>query len=281
VEQHNDLQRQLLAVQVEARRAQAEAQEVDRKRAAGEKSVKENQAQLQSALEKSTETEKHLNEALSRLQAAQAQNASLEKSLAEETKRAETALTPVRPARERTRQPGMELVRLLEPEGEYTLPPLLKGATVRLMGQIKTLKVASLNGGSALEILQLRAQEILFLGAINDGSRVTLQVPQARLVIPEISGKSRVDIRNLAGRVSIERINGESLVSITAKEVDLPGSVTGMSSISATITREGRLHFKELQGNSKLSWKKQYFNDPRPQISEGILSQGAQFNEIK
>src|SRR5205807_1722480 len=97
--------------------------------------------------------------------------------------------------------------------GEYTVKPLARGKEIELIGVIKTLTIAGLSERSAIDATKLVADEIIFTGNVNGGSKVTL-------------GKTRT--------LHTREVNDASVLDASAseaREVIVAGSVNSGSTV--------------------------------------------------
>jgi len=134
-----------------------------------------------------------------------------------------------------------ETIRLKDPDGEYTVATLNNGDKAVLVGTIKTLKIAGLNEKSELDASLLEAEEIIFTGNINGGSKVTL-------------GKTQ--------KLTILDVNGPQ------------------TQITVTLTRDGTLKFRRLNGGVRLQYAKAERTDPPLRIERGEVAPQAEFREL-
>ncbi len=177
---------------------------------------------------------------------------------------------------------GFELVRLDRPAEAHNLPPLNNGTKIKLVGRVRTLRIEGLNGGSALDASELKADEIELTGNVNAGAQVRLNAPGGTVRIPDINGDSWVQIDAPDGKVTVGHVNGQANVTITAKEVEFRESITGPGSrVAVTLSRAGWLKYKEIQGGARVSLKKSSPRDPEPRIEAGKVRDGSEFRRVK
>src|SRR5262249_53375648 len=105
------------------------------------------------------------------------------------------------------------LTKINDPDGEFVQPTINGGKTIVLLGVVKTLKIAGLNEKSTLDATRLEAEEIIFTGHINGGSKALLGKSQ-RLTVRDINDRSTLDASSLG-----------------AKLIDVDGAINGISSI--------------------------------------------------
>jgi hypothetical protein len=113
------------------------------------------------------------------------------------------------------------LTKINDPQGEFVQPTINGGKTIVLLGVVKTLKIAGLNERSTLDATRLEAQEIVFTGHINGGSKAILGKGQ-RLTVHDVNDRSTLDAPELGAKVihMDGGINGNSTIKLHA-----PGGV--------------------------------------------------------
>jgi hypothetical protein len=155
---------------------------------------------------------------------------------------------------------GDDLIKLNDPGGEFTLKPMHKGMRIELIGKIKTLNIAAVNDRSVLDVSGLVAEEIIFTGNINSGSKVLLG--QARtLKIRAVNDRSLLDASALEARdIHLEgAVNSGSTVKLHALKgsVEFFGEVNDRSQIDIAAPG-GKVVFKSrgdsvINGDAKLT----------------------------
>jgi hypothetical protein len=182
--------------------------------------------------------------------------------------------------------------RILDrPMGQYALEALHSGASVKLRGRVKTLKVQSVDGGSTLDASELEAKEIVVTGSISGRSTVLLHAPGGSVkVLEAINGESIVEVRAPGGRVTVGKpaarsgaiINGESQVGITGRVVTLLGGLNGtFTHVTVTLSRGGRLEAGAINGRSRLDYRLENRGDPAPFVQAGPVQPGATLRRIE
>ncbi len=194
---------------------------------------------------------------------------------------------------------GDDLIKLNDSEGEYSVPTLNRGRQLKLIGIIKTLKVAGGNDGSILDAADLEAVEIVFTGNLNSGSKAILGKAQS-LKIRDINDKSTLDASTLAAReivlqgavnggstvkldaangsvVFLGDINGDGQLTIVAKDVEFRGAINGgQTQVDVTLTKNGSLKLTRVNGGVRLNYSKANANDPEPRVQLGAIDARAQ-----
>jgi hypothetical protein len=253
----------------EARSANAGRTSAEKKLRVAEKKLGETEKQL-------TTTQQGLADALAQQKVSGEQLARIAEQFLE-LKADFAALQALR----QPRDPPTTTRTINVPNMIYKLQPLVNGAGLKLVGQAKTLQIMAVGNNSFLDASELRVQEIIVVGAINDGARVRLSAPEGRITIPEISGRATVEIRAPNGTVVIRVINGDAQVTMTGKDIDFADFIDGdRTQVTATVTNDGRLHFQDLRGSSRLHWKKDRPTDREPTIEKGTVKPPAEFRKL-
>jgi hypothetical protein len=265
------------AAQEQARLAKAEHSAILQKLAAAEKSAADVVAQLQ-ILEKQAAAEKERAEKLERekkdLLAEIASLQAFKDSLPPKDggKRVDAKIKIIADGVLRT-------IAIDKVDGEYRLPVLNKGAVVKLVGKVKTLRVEYVTGAT-LDASELSAGDIAFVSGINNGAQVKLK-GLTSVTVPFIDTRSDVDIACPGGRVQIGWINGSAQVSLVARDFLLRDFLDGKdSTVTATLTKAGHFQFREIRGKSRFLWKKALDTDPEVEFKQGIIRAPAEFRQL-
>jgi hypothetical protein len=197
-----------------------------------------------------------------------------------------------------------ETVRLKDPDGEYTVNTLNQGSKAVLVGTIKTLKIAGLNEKSELDATLLEADEVVFTGNINSGSRVLLGKTRS-LKVRDVNGQSLLDataasadVVRLEGALSsgstvkvqaaggsvelLGDVNGEIKLEIHARDVTFRGAVNGpQTQVAVTLSKDGSLKFRRVNGGVRFLYGKAAPGDPPLRIERGEVAPQAQFSELR
>jgi hypothetical protein len=176
------------------------------------------------------------------------------------------------------------------PAGKYTLEALRNHAVVKLRGRVHTLYVQSVDGGSVLDARELDAAIIVVSRPINGRSTVRLHAPGGSVTfLGEVKGQSTVEVRAPGGQVHFGKdrqdrasiINGESQVAITGRAVELRGTINGTRThVVVALTRGGRLTVGQLNGRSRLDYRRQNPGDPAPFVHAGLIQPGAALRKV-
>ncbi len=183
------------------------------------------------------------------------------------------------------RPPMMQngVLELNQPNGEFRLPSLNQGKALRIVGQIKTLRLSSFNDGASLDATGLRVETIILDGSVNSRSSLKLAAPKGRVHLRgSVNGESTVAIDAPDGVVilsgplgsnhDVDIVNGESKLKITTRELELQGVVNGTrTQLDVTFTKQGRLTYHLLQGQSRIDYRRADPGDPPPIIAGGKL----------
>jgi hypothetical protein len=160
------------------------------------------------------------------------------------------------------------------PDGQYVMGPLVNSSAARLTGKVRSLKVGPVEGGSTLDASALEAREIVFTDKIDGRSTVTVSAPGGRVEFRgPVADRSDVSVIAPGGSVTFAergQIDGESRVTITARDVDLGGTISGAATrVVVTLTRGGALKFREIAGAARLYWRKADKADPEVRLEAG------------
>jgi hypothetical protein len=153
-----------------------------------------------------------------------------------------------------------DLIKLNDSGGTYTLPTLNGSTSMTLVGQIKTLEVAGLNGTARLDTSALKAETIRITGPINGETQLILSAARGRIVFEG-------------------SLNGAPQIRLTARSVEFAQPINGSGRIDVTLARDGSLQFVELAGSTELIWRGASPDDSPPKISPGQIRGSARFRE--
>jgi hypothetical protein len=183
--------------------------------------------------------------------------APVEKKVEPEPKKTETIKPPAKveptPKKEGNQRPiakiiqlGDDLVKLNDPDGEYTVKPLSQGKELKLIGTIKTLKIEGLNERSTLDAVDLVAEEIIFMGNINGGSKALLGKTKT-LKIRDVNDQSLLDASAAeAAAIQLEgAVNSNSIVKLQAGKgsIEILGEINDRSQIDI-VAADGKVLFR-------------------------------------
>ena len=128
------------------------------------------------------------------------------------------------------------------------------GAELTLIGRIKTLKINAINERSVLNATGLEADDIIFLGNINSGSKVLLGKART-LKIRDINDQSLLNGSALdAHTVLAGAVNSRSTLKLHTPKgrVEMLGEINESAQIDIAAP-DGRIVFKGINGNAKLT----------------------------
>ncbi len=168
------------------------------------------------------------------------------------------------------------LTRLEGPAGTHTVEAINNGKRTRLSGRIGTLRIKGVHDGE-LDASALQARAIVLEGAVNGKSVLKLAAPGGTVTLAGLNAEANVEIDAPGGSVSTGDLNGDSRLEMRAREMKFLGNVQGSSAVALTLTANGAVQFKLLQGDSKVMWNKEKPSDPSPRIEEGEVRGSAQF----
>jgi hypothetical protein len=217
----------------------------------------------------------------------------------DEPPRAEPKPEPIPPPRPQDPGPRRGILILGEerqihlPDGEYTLEDLNGGKRVKLTGKVRILRVGLVDGGSTLDASGLEAKEIILARKIDGQSTVRLLAPGGSVEFREpVSGESRLEVEAPHGRVSFtqptlsrskagSKIDGQAQVTITAREVDFRGILSGTATkVMVNLTRGGMLRFARIEGSTRLLYRKVEPADPEPRVLGSSVRLPAELKRI-
>ena len=179
--------------------------------------------------------------------------------------------------------PNDKTLVLSSPRGDFTLDRIVAGSKVKISGAVKRLIVQGVDGGSYLDaaIGDFKAEEIRFTGPVAGNSIVKIVAAGANVTMGRIDGNSTVTLRVLGGKVSVDEVVGDSKLLVWTKDFSLKAFADGgKTGLNVTLTRDGRLSFGELRGNSKLIVQKYDRGDPDVRIEAGKVGPNAVFKKL-
>ena len=169
---------------------------------------------------------------------------------------------------------------LNDPNGEYVVPALLNGKSLKLTGQVKRLRISGqISGRATLDASQLEAREIIVEQPILNDSIVKLNAPNGSVEFrSQIIGRVNLSIDAPQGTVTFKAtapVLNESKLAITTGRLDFQERIQGNVQVEATLSAGGRLKYKEIINGSKVRYKKANPKDPDLDILPGdVASQG-------
>jgi len=155
---------------------------------------------------------------------------------------------------------GDDLLKLNDPDGEYTVKPMHRGAEIKLIGRIKTLKIAGIHERAVLDTAELVADEIIFLGGLNSGAKAILG-KTTTLRIRDINDGSLLDASACAAREIFltGAVNSRSTVKLNAPggSVEIFGEINDHAQIDI-VAPDGQVLFKSrgdavINGDAQIS----------------------------
>jgi hypothetical protein len=141
---------------------------------------------------------------------------------------------------------GDDLIKLNDPDGEYTIKTLNRGLKAKVIGTIKTLKIAGANEGSVLDASDLIADEVVFLANINSGSTIILG-KAGSIQVRDVNDRSTIDASASEARTFVltGAVNSASTVKVGAPKgtVEFLGEINDRSEIVVNAP-DGKVLFK-------------------------------------
>jgi hypothetical protein len=180
------------------------------------------------------------------------------------------------------------LAKLNDPDGEYTVKSMHRGMQIKLIGKIKTLKIADVNERSTLDVSELIAEEVVFIGNVNSGSTVILGKADM-LKIRDVNEKSTIDATAVEARgILVEgAINSGSTLKLKAPKgtVEFTGEINDRSQIEVAAP-EGKVVFKgrgdsAINSNARVTVQARHvefggaINGPETQINITLTKDGS------
>jgi hypothetical protein len=170
---------------------------------------------------------------------------------------------------------------LSAPRGDYTVDRLVNGSKIKISGAVKRLIVQGLDGGSYLDAVGLKVEEVRVVGPIVGKSTFKLVCEGANVEMGRIDGMSDVVVRTNGGKVKIDEVVGDSKVIAVTKDFSLKDFADGSkTTVTVTLTRDGHASFGELRGTSKLVVQKYDPGDPALRIDVGRVGPNAIFKKL-
>lgn len=186
---------------------------------------------------------------------------------------------------------GGRVRKIDSPQGEYVVEPLDGAAQVYLRGRVKTLRIGSVGGDVLLDATGLEAQEVFFTGAVSGRARAKVHAPNGSVEFrAPISGRASLVLDATGGRVTFPKaasgragaeISGDPRMTIRAREVDFQVPINDDAQVTAVLSAGGKIRFTEMNGHSRLTYRRDDAGDPDPVIGWGIVRDEARFRETK
>jgi len=186
---------------------------------------------------------------------------------------------------------GGRVRKIDSPQGEYVVEPLDGAVQVYLRGRVKTLRIGSLGGDVILDATGLEAQEVFFTGAISGRAKAKVHAPNGSVEFrASISGRASLGVDATGGRVTFPKpaagragaeISGDPRMTIRAREVDFQVPINDDAQVLTVLSAGGKIRFTEMNGHSRLTYRKAEAGDPDPVIGWGIVRDEARFRETK
>lgn len=154
------------------------------------------------------------------------------------------------------------------PDGTSS-PYVRPGGTLVLRGKVKKLVVSGLEGGATLDCSGLLSTEVVVIGPVVGGSRLTVRAPAGRVTF--------VPRENAVGGT----IGGGSTVDVLAKEVGLHARIDGAGTrVAVRLTEAGALTFAEVDGPARLEYAAEPRGGPEPKVIAGRVGTGAVVRKV-
>ncbi len=169
------------------------------------------------------------------------------------------------------------------------IPP---GGQLIARGRVKRLIVSGLEREAVLDCSDLEAQEVVVVGKIDGGSRLSLFAPGGKVrFLSRVDGRSQVEVRAPGGSIAFEtptergqegsRISGGSSVELIGRTILFRGHITGDgTAVSIKIDPRGSLEFERLDNRARLEYAKASAEEGTPKIKKGKVEGKAVFRSL-
>jgi hypothetical protein len=183
------------------------------------------------------------------------------------------------------------VLKIDSPEGEYFVEPIDGAVHVLLRGKVKTLRIGSLGGDALLDSSALKAEAIIFAGAISGRAKAQVYTAGGSVEFRgPVSGRANLTVNAPNGKVTFAGpaagrpgagVGGESNATIKARELDVQCPIGGDAQMYVVLSGGGKLRFTEMGGRSSLLFRKANARDPDPVIGRGIMRDESRCRETK
>jgi len=182
--------------------------------------------------------------------------------------------------------PAGEPVRLNDPAGQHEVAAVDGQQRITLEGRIRTLRIGSINGETAVDASGLDAREVVVANGVNGQATIKLRAPDGAVEIQGggLNGATTLHIDAPGGRVVFApgaQINGEAKVAITAREVVFGGTIAGASRIDVALTGAGKIKCGDLIGAARLYYRKADKSAADPAVEHGNIHPGAELKMVE
>jgi hypothetical protein len=176
--------------------------------------------------------------------------------------------------------PKIAPVRIFDhPDDTAALPDLDSADQVVLKGRVRALRIGSVNGKASLDASGLVAEEVVITGDLNSDAVVKLNVPFGQVTVRGfVFGNARLTVTAPGGALLFTesaRISGSPTVTITAKQFEAKGRLSGAAKVSVTLTAGGSLKLALSDEGAVVTYRKSAPGDPPPTVERGQVRGGA------
>ena len=190
---------------------------------------------------------------------------------------------PAEPAPFNPFRPAAAPAKRLDDNVDTYGPNIPPGGSLVVRGRVKRLIVTGLEAGAVLDASELETKEVVVVGPVEGGSRLSVRAPDGRIrFLARVDARSVIDVKAPGGQVVFEnatefgrdgsKIDGGSRVDVTARDVRFAGQITGAGTrVFVTLTRGGGLSFAEVAGAARLEYRRAVPTDPEPVVVRGTV----------
>lgn len=137
--------------------------------------------------------------------------------------------------------------------------------------------IQKIDGQSDLSLVN-RGQPLKF--DVNGQSTVCVNGTASTVEFVNIDGQSFVDLSRLQSDVlTIKRLNGQCVVYVWGHNITLP-DIDGQCTVVAVVRCNGVLRVGNMNGQSRVLWRRERPTDPKPQVSTGNLDGRSRVKEL-
>jgi hypothetical protein len=134
--------------------------------------------------------------------------------------------------------------QLDNPHGIATVSDMTREDRLTLTGRVKVLKIGSVTGKATLDASGLEAEQIVITGDVTDGAAVKVNAPNGKVTISgHVAGSAKLTVNAPGGDVFLAeksgRFAGKSVVTVTAKRMEVLGVMSGDAVLNVSLTGGG------------------------------------------
>jgi hypothetical protein len=134
--------------------------------------------------------------------------------------------------------------KLDNPHGIATVSDMTREDRLVLTGKVKVLKIGSVTGKATLDASGLEAEQVVITGDLNETAVVKVNAPNGKVTISgHVAGSAKLTATAPGGDVFLAeksgRFLGKSVVTVTARRVEVLGVMSGDAVLNVTLTGGG------------------------------------------